>query len=421
MPYRARHTTQANLLRRSGPASGTKGSSRTGQRRTLIIFVTVSSVLTASTAAILTNYATDAPPAWAGNPWLVWPAWVISNMIMAAFAVYIRMEKIGTNTSRRATPQSLTLLLRECCRDGRLPRLSELPDEILGPTPTIYTKAGRAPYVDRPAADATLRSLLEVKNPPFPYVIVVGPSKAGKSRTALEAARKALKDAPTILPLHGIALAKFSRLDPPIALGDLPALVWMDDITVADLDHFTGDVLDSLRGRCILLGTMRDRSWDEIYYADSEITAVSRAALRRARKCELPFELTPAERVQAAILYPTEALSLECPAPASIAETLVGGERLWSRYCAGREACPAGHAIVQAAVDWQRGGLVRPCPESDPRGTVSYISQATAHRSRSHKGGVQFWPSVGNGAFRVSSGAFERWWFRRSRQILDCF
>jgi hypothetical protein len=121
----------------------------------------------------------------------------------------------------------------------------------------------------------------------------------------------------------------------------VPALVWLDDLTVADLDHLTGDVLSEVAKKAIILATMRDRNWEEIYYADSEITLVSRSALHRTRKFELRFELTPSERSQASRYYPDqESVFGLSGTPVSIAETLVGGERLWTRYCAGLERCP---------------------------------------------------------------------------------
>jgi hypothetical protein len=141
--------------------------------------------------------------------------------------------------------------------------------------------------------------LTESRSQPFLFVVVVGPSKAGKSRTALEAARSTLNDHPVIVPRHGQALAALIQLNPPPWKGVAPALVWLDDITVADLDHLTSDVLDELETGAVVLATKREQAWDEIYFAGSDITTASRSALRRAIKLELQFELTDVERIQA--------------------------------------------------------------------------------------------------------------------------
>lgn len=67
-----------------------------------------------------------------------------------------------------------------------LPRLSQLSDDVLGATPTRYTMAGDAPYVPRPDHDAAIRGLLAAPGPPYPFVVVWGDTKSGKSRTLAE-------------------------------------------------------------------------------------------------------------------------------------------------------------------------------------------------------------------------------------------
>lgn len=64
----------------------------------------------------------------------------------------------------------------------RLPQLSELTDDLLGATPTRYSIGGDAPYVARGKADKQIRALLTAPGPPYPFVVVWGTTKAGKSR-----------------------------------------------------------------------------------------------------------------------------------------------------------------------------------------------------------------------------------------------
>lgn len=272
----------------------------------------------------------------------------------------------------------LNSLLRHGLRQGRLPLLSELTDNSLGPTPTTHSVRGTTPYVGRTTIDSKLRSALSQNDgETVTFLVLVGPSKSGKSRTALEAARAVLPNAPMLVPRSGSALSEIVQLDPPQLAAAAPFLIWLDDLTVADTDYLTWDVFDRLQGRASVLGTMRDMRWDEIYYSGSEIAAASRSALYRAEKFELRFGLTAAELAQAREHYPDHRSTLNVGGDSvSIAEVLVGGEQLWSKYCAGRDQCPEGHALVQAAIDWQRAGVVRACPEPDLFGLYGlYLSR----------------------------------------------
>jgi hypothetical protein len=135
-------------------------------------------------------------------------------------------------------------------------------------------------------------------------------------------------------------------MKPPQLAAAAPFLVWLDDITVADTDYLTCDVLDELHGRATILGTMRDMNWNDIYYAGSEITAASRSALYRAEKVELRFGLTTEEKKEATRCYPEQRSAFEAGGDSiSIAEVLVGGEQLWCKYSAGREQCPMGARV----------------------------------------------------------------------------
>jgi tetratricopeptide (TPR) repeat protein len=262
----------------------------------------------------------------------------------------LRATRVRQDAQWQATVRGL---LRESPH-GALPRLSELSDAALGATPTQYTATEAAPYVHRPAADARLAELL-AGGPPFGFVVVVGASKAGKSRTAARAARSQLggTDPYVVVPRDGEALAALMRLDPPLPVV-VPTPVWLDDLTAADLSHLGGDVLDAVARQGWLVATMTEDRWDEILNSGGEIAATARAALRRATRVSLDFELDESEAAQARRFYPQEHIAV------SIGETLVGGQWLMDRYRAGRTGNPAGYAIVQAAVDARRAGLSRP-------------------------------------------------------------
>ena len=127
----------------------------------------------------------------------------------------------------------------------RLPRLSELTDEELGAAPTRYSMGNCAPYVARGDADEKIRSLLAAPGPPYPFVIVWGTTKAGKSRTLAEALRATFAHDPAVvLPYDEQALAKLARLGVEDLVDRRPAVVVLDDLSPTELETLTGDVLN---------------------------------------------------------------------------------------------------------------------------------------------------------------------------------
>ncbi|MGW4967268.1 tetratricopeptide repeat protein, partial [Nonomuraea sp. NPDC004186] len=245
---------------------------------------------------------------------------------------------------------------------GNLPRLQDVTNEQLGATPTRYTRQGSAPYIVRSTDDAQLRNLLGQPGPPYPFVLVWGPTKAGKSRILAEAVRATLPAHTQVLvPLGGQQLAELTQLGLPIA-GDEPGLVVLDDLTPADLEALTTVVLDTVLERALLVATMTAKRRRAVLASGSEVTRVARAALERADNYELEFRPPTAEELsQARELYPAERFR------GSIAETLVGGVELIAKYRAGQDDNPAGCALVRAAVDCRRAGLNRPISDSELR------------------------------------------------------
>ncbi|MET9020470.1 tetratricopeptide repeat protein, partial [Actinopolymorpha sp. NPDC004070] len=244
------------------------------------------------------------------------------------------------------------------------PRLSELSEVVLGPTPTHYAHRGQAPYVRRPAADGRLAALLNSDGPPFPFVVVVGPSKAGKSRTVVEAVRSVLggRDPGVFVPGSGEELADVLREEESLPRGRQPWVIWLDDVTAADLVHLSADTLDRADRHAMIVASMTDERWDQVLDSTGDVAATAKAALRRATKVPLDFELTVRERAEAEQLYPQLQIN------ASIGEALIGGDQLVAKFRAGRDGEPAGYTIVQAAVDARRAGLNRPLTESELRG-----------------------------------------------------
>ena len=238
----------------------------------------------------------------------------------------------------------------------RLPRLSELPDNLLGVTATRYTMEGRDPYVPRGPADEEIRELLGAPGPPYPFAIVWGTTKTGKSRTLAEALRVTFAHDPcVVLPRDGQALAELCRYGLPDLMDQRPAVVMLDDLNAAGLEALTAEVLEAVRGWAVIAATMTAQRRAEVLTTGSSVTAIARAALAAVSgEVELTAE-PPAgiQKEEAERLYPKERFD------GSIAETLVGARELIARYKASYDTDPAGCAIVQAAIDIKRAGITR--------------------------------------------------------------
>jgi Flp pilus assembly protein TadD len=269
-------------------------------------------------------------------------------------------QEIESQQERAHQDQVHRLLVRGSY--GRLPQLSELTDDDLGVTPTRYSIDGKAPYVARVNADQEIRGLLAVPGPPYPFVIVWGPTKAGKSRTLAEALRATFPgDAEVLLPRSGQALAELVRLDVSSLISRSPAVVVLDDLDPAGLEALTIDALEHVRGRAVIAATMTAQRRADVLTTGSEVGNIARAALAATSG---EYELTSeppvgSERSEAERLYPGERFD------GSIAETLVGARELIARYKASYDSHPAGCAVMRAAIDARRAGLHRPITETE--------------------------------------------------------
>ncbi|HZM82343.1 MAG TPA: tetratricopeptide repeat protein [Candidatus Limnocylindrales bacterium] len=299
-----------------------------------------------------------------GSPAVTALLWVSAGLTLvgAAAAVLAKWAQLHERrlVMERQWLDSIMRMVREM-RGSELPRLSQIPDDAMGPTPTRYSKSKNAPYVGRPAVDTLIRDALDAIAPPFPIVLIWGPSKSGKSRTAVEAVRVAFgqTDPLVVIPNGGQSLADLSQMDPPLPIEGTPALVWIDDATVADLGTLSGLVLDWWQQRAVCIVTITADRYREVVMSTGEVTAAARSLLRRAIAIEQPFELTELESAEAQRLYPDERFA------GNIAETLVGGEQLVAKYRSGRDTNPSGFAVVQAAVDARRAGIGRPLTEPE--------------------------------------------------------
>jgi hypothetical protein len=216
--------------------------------------------------------------------------------------------------------------------DGSLARLSALNPYRLGVSPSRYgsqDQRGDDLYIPRDRADRELDQALRERS----FVMLVGDSKAGKSRTACEGARRLTvngdpHDPRVVVPQGTAALGPLLDLDPLLDLNPLPALLWLDDLSEGELGGLTTGLLDRLERRQVrVLGTITAQRHDRIEASDSEIGRTPRQALDRATVIRLDSQLTVTEQAAAEAAYPDETFE------AGIGEQLVAASespRPWS-------------------------------------------------------------------------------------------
>jgi len=238
-------------------------------------------------------------------------------------------------------------------------------------------KAAKRLYVER-RCDAELRRRLREQEP---FVLLVGDSKAGKSRTAFEALQAeevGLRDhvliAPTRFRIKPDALNRIFQLITAPDLGTEPAILWLDDLDrYLDAGALTPSLLSAWRqGRppVMVVATMRRGDYDRIRFGrwrgsplpqeKRELLEQARTILERATVQIVSAALeTEAERAAATAAFGDRGWT-----DVGLGEVLILGPKLIEKLRI--STCPRA-ALVYAVVDWQRMGMSRPILERELR------------------------------------------------------
>jgi TPR repeat protein len=274
-------------------------------------------------------------------------------------------EELAWTTSEPIEP---LVELVELFDGADLPLVESLTPYLLGATITAYgdddTHGQRDPYVPRTHnnVDTRLCTALEDGH----VVLIVGPSKAGKTRTAYEAINARWPDARLLAPRPN-TLAKLI-VHPRLITTNDHIVVWLDDLqrylTVTDaLTSATLAQLMARSGVTIVLATLRDEERARLAADTGEVTRETRLVLERASPYTFVLRPTsddPDERAAASAAYPAEDLDRF-----GLAEQLAGGPALVQQYQDARSGAPLLHAVIQATIDWARVGMPGPLAETD--------------------------------------------------------
>ena len=246
----------------------------------------------------------------------------------------------------------------------RLRSISEIDPFKLRITPSTLAQeaAGQGaapPYVPRDQ-DVELDQALRSKT----FVLVIGESKAGKSRSAFEAARRVHPKCHLVVPERRDSLQIVTALDPPLDLRN--CVVWLDDLEGylgSDNEGVTAKLLETFEAQQVhVLATMRTTEFEK-YGPDQRVARSIREVLDRAEIIRLGTILSPKELEAAHQRYP---LANEYFIPGlkqyGLGAYLLAGPELIRRL--DNQRGEAGSSIVLAAVDWRRAGLTRSVTEA---------------------------------------------------------
>ena len=211
----------------------------------------------------------------------------------------------------------------------------------------------RPPYICREQDDKIIAAL----KGPRRFVLVAGPSAAGKTRTAYEMLLRHLPDASLLVPAHPDRLS--ALIDAYKILPDKPSevVLWLDD-----LDRFlqTGDPLQAISTaraqRLLIVATIRSKLITDLRKDNEGLGREVNQLLDRAEVVTISDRMTSQERERAGRLYPD--VNFE----EGIGESLIAGKRLREKYDTGPSELVA---VVCAANDWRRAGMGGAIPAPD--------------------------------------------------------
>ncbi|MFJ5029587.1 tetratricopeptide repeat protein [Streptomyces sp. NPDC088560] len=256
-------------------------------------------------------------------------------------------------------------------RAGELPSVAEVDPYHVGVSPSTYSglpaEDGPADtYVARPGPDALLEEALDGALAAAPdgarLLLLVGPSKSGKSRTLFELLRRRMPRARLLVPAADrTAPGDLSRLRLPA--GPDRVVLWLDE-----LDHYLRpggldvQVLERFARQdppVTVVASMTSVQRQALFDRADDQGRLARSVLRRARQVELPQRLSDEELAEAARHYPGEDFTAR-----GIGQVLVAAPELERRLTDGFDSCPAGWAVTRAAADRWRMGLRGAVPEA---------------------------------------------------------
>jgi tetratricopeptide (TPR) repeat protein len=247
-------------------------------------------------------------------------------------------------------------------RTSQLPLVRDVSDpQLLGASKAAVSRgtAVSPPYVPRTRDVDLRRALLQER-----FVLVVGDSKAGKTRSCFEAVRALFPDRVLLIPRDAGSVAAL----PAIAAGASAAVVWLDDLErYLGTDRLTEHVVQDLiaGGAVTVVATMRvsqvNRYAPRLDDDRQDVDDPAWNVIQRAYQVHLDRRLDLVEHRSVQQVLGIDSQS-EPVRRHGLAAYLAAGPDLWARYVNSPADNPVGPALVRAAVAWRWTGLDRPVP-----------------------------------------------------------
>ncbi|MDX6705763.1 MAG: hypothetical protein QOF69_3955 [Solirubrobacteraceae bacterium] len=218
---------------------------------------------------------------------------------VVSLALAVAVGIVGVTLERLRHTVGQRRVLSAALRAWPLMTVSDADPLALGvfPARAAMHSASGAPYVARDA-DQSVQEAARAGG----IVVVYGPPRAGKSRTAYEAARLVLPDTPVVIPDGGAALRRAvedASFVPPDG-----AVWWLDDLE-RFTQHLEGSVFEALVDtRWTVVTTVREESWRELLRAAGDVGDRARRLLAAATTVHLSSQLSAREYQAAGELYP---------------------------------------------------------------------------------------------------------------------
>jgi hypothetical protein len=232
------------------------------------------------------------------------PRPAISALItIGVAAASLALDRLRTRRQRRLAIEERRRKLERALVCWPPPLVPDANPYALGVFPRRRDLPADDRYVPRNVDD---RLVAAIKQSPF--VVVYGPKRSGKSRTALEAAAKALPDAIAVAPNDEDGLRTLLDLQPPMEPTAPQAVLWLDSLERYDevVDSTMLELLHEIPLDVTIVATIRDDAYRELLSAAGERGDAARAVASAARAFELPAELTTDELRDAHSMYPGE-------------------------------------------------------------------------------------------------------------------
>ncbi|MEU8804914.1 hypothetical protein [Spirillospora sp. NPDC048819] len=243
-------------------------------------------------------------------------------------------------------------------RQAPFPTLSELTDNWDGkPEPAAGV------YLPRPDVDEELCAALASPTGSYPFLLVYGDDGAGKSTSTWKAIETVLSpETKVLVPRDVESLVALATVD-LASIAAQPALIWVDELTVDDLDSLTHGIVDRLTASAFIVATISASVVAAILAAPPDQWQVARSALRRAYLLHLLYDPVLVEQVK--INSRGGVVPSDVDGLGDVADD--DRDMLILRLNTASAANPAGMALVRAAIDCRRAGLERPVTDSELR------------------------------------------------------